>query len=129
MSQRTDGGPPTQPIRVPTGGTYGQAQALQAVEAAAPMAASPGPAAAPKPRAAGRGPASAPTAFGAPTQRPHEPVTTGAALGPGPGPEALGLGSPGAAEYQSALTTLQSLATVSGSSEVGALFNQMQLRN
>lgn len=31
------------------------------------------------------------TPFGAPTTQPQTPVTAGAALGPGPGPEALGI--------------------------------------
>ena len=40
LSQRTDGGPGAkQPIRVPAGGAYGQRQAAEAQQAAAPMAA------------------------------------------------------------------------------------------
>ena len=52
------------------------------------------PAPAPRPRQ----PAASPmaglslTPLDAPTQRPDEPVTAGAPVGPGPGPEAIGLG-------------------------------------
>lgn len=39
LSQRTDGGPgsQTQPIRVPTGGAYGEATALREAQQAAPL--------------------------------------------------------------------------------------------
>ncbi len=48
------------------------------------------------------------TPFGSPTQRPGEPVTSGAPLGDGPGPESLGLSvDPGQLQQQDA----QSLAS------------------
>lgn len=88
LSRRTDGGGPgdQQPVRVPTGGSYGEASQLQQLQQAAPLAATPGgdtaqPAAAPIPM----------TPFGAPTEQPGVPVTDGAALGAGAGLEALGL--------------------------------------
>lgn len=91
LSRRTDGpqGGGKQPIRVPTGGTYGQAQQLQQLQQAAPVAASPGgDVGAPQP-------AGDPTAglvgLDQPTQQPDVPVTAGADSGPGPGSEALGL--------------------------------------
>ena len=75
--QRTDGGPgsKSQPIRVPTGGAYGEAGASAAQQGAAPMAAG-GPGA---PGGQG-GPTGTPTTpmgggvFG-PTNRPTEPLT------------------------------------------------------
>lgn len=94
LSQRTDGGPGKQPLRTPTGLPYGEAGALTQLQKSAPLAASPGGVGAPAAAAAGGGPAQTPvqvTPFGAPTQQPATPVTAGAALGPGPGPEALNL--------------------------------------
>lgn len=87
LSKRTDGGP-GQPVRAPSGGKYGEHQALEQMQQAAPVSASPG------------GDVGAPevadltadlVGFDAPTQMPDEPVTAGAELGEGPGPEALGL--------------------------------------
>src|SRR5690348_5532140 len=93
LSRRTDGGP-GQPIRPVTGLPYGQAQQLQSIQQAAPMSSSPGgnqaqPALAAQAAQPPAGPPRVP--FGAPTQQPNVPVTAGAALGPGPGPEALGI--------------------------------------
>jgi len=66
--KRTDGGP-AQPIRVPTGGDYGEATALREQQQAAPLAAGSS-----TPSAIGGG-AGMPDAFRA-TERPHQ------ALGP-----------------------------------------------
>lgn len=85
LSKRTDGGP-GQPVRAPSGGAYGERQNLEQLQQAAPLAETPG------------GDVAAPVdvtadlvGFGAPTQMPDEPVTAGAAMGAGPGLEALGL--------------------------------------
>lgn len=78
MSQRTDGGPADrQPTMLAPGGNYGDRQAMADLQGSAPMSASP---------------SAPPVPFTAPTQRPDEPVTSGAAAGEGPGPEVLGLG-------------------------------------
>lgn len=91
LSKRTDGGPGAkQPMRVPTGGAYGDATQLAQAQAGAPMAASPGGDQPAHSLLAGLSIPSGP-AFGAPTQQPDVPVTDGAASGPGAGPEALGL--------------------------------------
>lgn len=88
LSRRTDGGPGgKQPVSVPTGGSYGDATQMQKLQQAAPLAASPGgdtasPAGLSLPPGA---------AFGAGTEQPDTPVTDGAAMGAGAGPEALGL--------------------------------------
>lgn len=90
LSRRTDGpqGGGSQPVRAPSGGKYGDRQALEQLQQAAPLSASPG------------GDVGAPEAapvdanvvgFDQPTQQPDTPVTAGAAMGDGPGPEALGL--------------------------------------
>jgi hypothetical protein len=91
LSKRTDGGPGAkQPVRVPTGGAYGDATQLAQAQAGAPMAASPGGDQPTHSLLAGLSIPSGP-AFGAPTMQPDTPVTDGAASGPGAGPEALGL--------------------------------------
>jgi hypothetical protein len=89
LSQRTDGGPGKQPVRVPTGGQYGDATQLQQLQQAAPVAASPGgDVGAPQPAG---DVTDGLIGFDQPTQQPDVPVTAGADSGPGPGPEALGL--------------------------------------
>jgi hypothetical protein len=91
LSRRTDGGPGAkQPIRVPTGGNYGDATQLMKLQQDAPLAASPGGDTA---QPAGGLPLAGGNGFGNPTTQPDTPVTDGAALGPGAGPEALGLSS------------------------------------
>ena len=91
LSQRTDGGPGAkQPLRVPTGGQYGDATQLRQDQQGAPMAASGGGDQAAPGLLAGLSIPQGP-GFGAPSQQPDTPVTAGAASGPGPGPEALGL--------------------------------------
>lgn len=82
LSRRTDGGPgsQSQPIRVPTGGDYGQAQALENQQKAAPLASAPvsSPGANVLP-VAGGAPAMPPQGdvFG-PSQRPYESGAAGA---------------------------------------------------
>ena len=75
--QRTDGGAgsKSQPLRVASGGAYGERQAAEAQQAAAPMAAG-GPE---SPASGGAAPAGGPApegVFGA-TERPGEPATAG----------------------------------------------------
>lgn len=91
LSKRTDGPPGGghQPIRVPTGGQYGDAQALQQVQQGAPMAQSPGGQAPGGLLAGLKLPPGASLAD--PSNQPDTPVTAGAAQGAGPGLEALGL--------------------------------------
>lgn len=88
LSRRTDGGP-AQKLRALPDAKYGEQATYQQDQRGAPMAQSPsvpqGQPMQPSPAAAGAVP------FSAPTQRPTEPVTSGASLGHGPGPEALGI--------------------------------------
>jgi len=73
MSQRTDlNDQSTQPVRSAPGGDYGDRQGAEQEQSAAPMQAASAP------------PGLMGGAFG-PTGRPNEPITAGAALGPGPG--------------------------------------------
>lgn len=106
-SRRTDG---KQPVMDLTGGAYGDAQDFRNIEQAAPMAQS-----APTPSGGGApAPAPPPSAvipFGAGTQNPNEPVTSGAASGPGPGMASLGLSSPVTGNWQTARDVVTSLAS------------------
>jgi len=117
LSKRTDGGP-SQPVRTPSGGAYGERQNLEQLQQAAPLAASPG----------GEAAAPAPTGdltagligFGEPSQRPEEPVTAGAAAGLGPGLEALGLPNQSGDDMKNLIKYLpvfESMANVPGASK------------
>lgn len=128
MARRTDGGP-AQKLRAVTGLPYGENSELNTQQAAAPLAQSmtsgaAAPAPATGPSLADR--VAALTPFGAPTQRPNEPVTAGAALGPGPGPEALGLPTPPMAGYQSALSAVQGATTANSGVELAGILNQIR---
>src|SRR5690242_16800121 len=79
LSARTDGGPTSQPQMVASGGAYGDRQEMESIQGGAPMAAAPG-----TPR---------PPALTEPTAYPEEPITAGAAMGPGMGPQAAGIKS------------------------------------
>jgi hypothetical protein len=83
LSQRTDGGP-AQQLRHLTDAQYGEDAAYTAQQRGAPLNQ-----AGPRPGPSSSGPGPQVVGFGDPTTRPGEPVTAGAALGPGPGPEAL----------------------------------------
>lgn len=82
LSRRTDG----QAVRPVTGLAYGENQELNTQQGAAPMAGS--TVGQPQPPAVAL-PGMSPDLY-SPTDRPDEPVSAGAASGPGPGPEALG---------------------------------------
>lgn len=75
------------PAQAATGQTYGEAGRQIAAQRAVPMGAPPTEQAAPRPRPGTLG------AIGRRSERPGEPVTAGAPVGPGVGPEALGVAS------------------------------------
>ena len=79
LSQRTDGGATSQPQMVASGGAYGDRQEMESIQAGADMAQAPG-----TPR---------PPALTDPTGNPEEPITAGAEMGPGMGPQAAGIKS------------------------------------
>jgi hypothetical protein len=117
LSRRTDGSP-GQPIRTPTGGSYGEATELTGLQQAAPLAQSPGGTTAPSllggltlPQGAG---------FDEGTQEPGTPVTAGAALGAGPGTEALGITDQEDTDLRALVNYLpvyEAMANVPGSSK------------
>ena len=115
---------PAQPVTVATGQPYGVAGAQAASQATVPLPAQ--GAAAPVPAAGGGDPHAAAAAFqmpafGAfdrPTERPDEPLTHGAPVGPGAGPEVM----PGVGGVPTGMSgLLRSIAGAVGSSDLEAL--------
>lgn len=120
MSARTDS-QPQQAMQRLSNAQYGEQKAFQQIQGGAPMAAAP---------SVGQGPSNGEFAkamqggappvvpFGAPSQRPGEPVTAGANAGAGPGQEALNLPpSVNKQDYMAlrpALPALQLLANLPG---------------
>lgn len=95
---------------VADGGPYGSRQDMLGIQVGAPMQGGGGaPAPAPGPTAADLIP------FDAPTQNPGEPVTAGAATGPGIGPQAAGIDDDTTAslkQYASLLPSLELMANL-----------------
>jgi hypothetical protein len=106
---------------------YGDAADLVNLQASAPMASSPQQTATPAPAMGGQPQQQAPQAIPLtePSQRPNEPVTAGAARGPGPGPEILS-GTPEAQTqgFQNALSLLNQLGD-GASTQVKAIRNAL----
>lgn len=127
LSRRTDGGP-AQKLRPITGLGYGQNQALNEAQAAAPLAQTslPGDPGVAQATAQPAPPSVVP--FGAATQRPNEPVTAGSPLGPGPGPTPMGV-NPTVAAYQSAQASLTTVLQGQNSPEAQALLQSLQGQN
>jgi len=93
LSRRTDGGP-AQALKDLPDAKYGENSQFQALQQGASLSASPSPQGQAQPfdqNALPANPAAGQvTPLSAPTARPDEPVTAGAAMGAGPGPSALG---------------------------------------
>lgn len=89
--QRTD---MHQPINAAPGGQYGEGKALRDAQKVVPLPTSAPPSSPLTTQSApgGGGVAPGDINFEAPTARPNEPVTNGLPMGPGQGPEALGMG-------------------------------------
>lgn len=104
-----------QPVRTTTGQQYGQAQQQQQSQQQIPLPQAPPPMGPP------------PTPLDAPSGRPDEPVTSGAPLGPGPGPESLGLPEPPA--QLSPIEELRAIASVYDYPEIRELLNIADLEN
>jgi hypothetical protein len=85
LSRRTDG----QAVRSPGGMPYGDNADFVDLQSSAPMAKAATATPNTRPGSAAANGAPSPTPFGAPTERPDEPVTEGNPLGPGAGPEVL----------------------------------------
>lgn len=105
-----------QKVAVAPGQTYGEGAAQERAQQALPMAGAPAPPPGPAPGPGAMGPApGAGGPFGRPTERPDEPSTTGLAMGPGAGPEALMMNRPEAdpdlALLRAYLPTLERMAS------------------
>lgn len=127
LSARTDGGATSQPPMVADGGPYGSRQDMASIQSGAPMQGGNG--ALPVPS----GPSAADLIpFGAPTQNPNEPVTAGAALGPGIGPEAAGISSDSDQTLDQLAGLLPSLAVIanlpSATPEVRSYYKALKAR-
>lgn len=87
LSRRTDGGP-QQLTEKMTGLPYGENADFNEMQSAAPLRATPdaGARTRNKSQSTGGGSSPAPVGIFQPTQRPDEPVTAGAPVGPGMGP-------------------------------------------
>jgi hypothetical protein len=113
-STRTDGGIASKQAQRYISGmpNYGDGQQVMDIQGGAPMAAAPATPALPLTPTAGDGQTVQPavTPLTAPTQKAFEPVSAGAALGPGAGPEALNLGAPDITQYQTVKEGLQAYA-------------------
>jgi len=106
LSRRTDGGPGQKQRDLPNAG-YGEGQDFSQIQSGAPLNLAPG---ALGPSASG--PTGSPVdvvPFGSPSMRPGEPVTAGAPLGDGMGPEGLGLPSSAELQQQDAASLLNAL--------------------
>lgn len=113
---------------VASGGAYGERQAMESIQSGAAMQGG-GGAAAPAPA----GPSAADMIpFGAPTQNPGEPVTAGAAVGPGVGPEAAGITDDSTQTLDQLAGLLPSLAVIanlpSATPEVRAYYRALKAR-
>lgn len=111
LSQRTD----RQPIATLPDAAYGEQKTYREAQQGAPMAAAPeaGPPVMPADL-------SNVVPFSDPTGRPTEPVTAGAAVGAGPGTQALGLGDdsdPGVRNLMNSLPALELMANQPGAGE------------
>lgn len=96
LSQRTDG----QAQRIAAGGGYGDRKEMQQIQSGAPMAegaSTPAPSAPP------------PMPLKSPTARPEEPITAGAPVGAGLGPEAAGIFNDEQATMQQLAPLVESL--------------------
>ena len=112
LSQRTDGNAPSQAARYIAGGDYGSGGQM-AIQQGAPMAASGAPGSAPASASAQGMPAqqgSPVVQLTEPTQRPDEPVTSGADAGPGPSSDVLRLAPQAQMGGGSAASVIQNLA-------------------
>lgn len=100
LSKRTDGGPsdPHQMTRDLPNAHYGENRDFTAAEGSAPMAQA--------------DPSEGIVPLNAPTTRPGQPVTAGAASGPGIGPQAAGIQQPPQADFTALKNLLPGLEAI-----------------
>ena len=116
----------TQAARYVPGLPYGEGQQMMDTQQSAPMAAAPGIKSSGMAMAPGSAAATQQmTPLGADSQFPDEPITFGAPVGAGPGPEALGLAIPG---QSSTVQILEELLPYDQTGEIAALYELALLR-
>jgi len=123
LSKRTDGGP-SQKVMLQSGGDYGDREASLQQQRGAAMAQDPSVQSMPV-QGQQQVPAGPPYAggdFGGPTQRPGEPITHGVDIGPGGGPEVLGMSAPGAKPTGYLTNLLQQLSTTDTTGTLAQLY-------
>ena len=122
----TPGRSSRQPNRVPTGLPYGEATQLENAQRAAPLPGGAQPVAQPQvnPRRqmlaqaieSARAMPNDGQPFGAPSDRPNEPITAGVDVGPGPGSEVLGYNP-----RTRVASTLRAIASATGDADIASL--------
>ena len=116
FSVRTDG------LSLPSAG-YGEGVETQAIKQGAPLATTPDVRGATGTEVKQAATKAAPvTPLYAPTERPNEPITTGIPLGPGAGPEALGVNR--VVSQQKLSDTLAQMLPYDQTGEIGILYQR-----
>jgi hypothetical protein len=116
----------TQAAQYIPGLPYGEGQQMMETQQSAPMAAAPGIESSGMAMAPGSAAATREIIpLDADSQYPNEPITFGAPIGPGPGPEALGLATPG---QSSVVQILEELLPYDQTGEIAALYELALLR-
>lgn len=121
LSRRTDGGPADQGQRIASGGGYGDRKDMEEIQSGAAMQGGGNPGGDMGLPAGGP----APVPLSADSQRPDEPVTAGAPVGAGIGPEAAGIASDqeaAAAQMRPLVTSLEYIANLPGSNPATRAF-------
>lgn len=121
LSQRTD----RQPQMQLPDAAYGEQKTFREDQAGAPMAATPDVSGGP---VVGPADLSNVVGLGAPTDRPGEPVTAGAAMGPGPGVESLGLSDEEDAGIRHLMDSLPALELMANQPNAGRALRQFVRR-
>lgn len=127
LSKRTDGGP-GQKLQAQTGGDYGSREESLQQQRSAPMSQQDSIQPTPVPSGGGAGGGGAAPPFGAPTARPGEPITHGVDIGPGGGPEVLGLQQPGAMPTGYLTNMLQQMSATDTTGTLAKLYVIAQQR-
>lgn len=118
FSVRTDG------LNLPSQ-SYGEGVETQAIKSGAPMARTPDVRGATNTEVRQAASQADITPLFAPTQRPEEPITAGIAMGPGPGPEVLGMRPQQTEKYSD---TLAKLLPYDESGEIAVLYQDFLAR-
>lgn len=128
LAKRTDG--PSQKLQAQTDQAYGDRTAILNQERQAGMSQSPSvtPAAVPAGGESAQAPTYAAGPFDGPSTQPNVPVTNGVAVGPGAGPEALGVTPPGQAPTGQLTNMLAGMSTTDTTGTLAKLYEMAKQR-